>query len=154
MSAVLAALFPNHETAEQVRTRLVQDGFPTDRVELTSCEELGQANVAPAKEIPEKLDQYFQQLFPDENAQRSVQRLERAVLDGGAVIAVHLRGNVETSRAVKLMEESGPVEFRASDLQSQAGEHAASPGSEGLAWIGKILVAPLAPHRTSPGADR
>ncbi|HZO21565.1 MAG TPA: hypothetical protein VFB37_03605 [Steroidobacteraceae bacterium] len=152
MSAVLTALYSNHETAEQVRTRLVQDGFPTDRVQLTSRQELGQADVAPAKELPEKLKQYFHQLFQNERAQRSAQRLERAVLDGGAVIAVHPRGDVETQRALALMEDSGPVEFRASDLQNQAGEHAASSGSEALSWIGKIMVAPLAPHRTSPGA--
>src|SRR5579872_5971741 len=116
MSAVLTALYSNHETAEQVRTRLVQDGFPTDRVQLTSRQELGQADVAPAKELPEKLKQYFHQLFQNERAQRSAQRLERAVLDGGAVIAVHPRGDVETQRALALMEDSGPVEFRASDL--------------------------------------
>jgi hypothetical protein len=105
-----------------------------------------------AKELPEKLKQYFHQLFQEEGRQRSVERLERAVLDGGAVIAVHPRGEAETRRAVALMEGSGPVEFRASDLSNQAGEHAAAEGSEALSWIGKIMVAPLAPHRTSPGA--
>lgn len=38
MRAVVAALFPSHEDAEGVRTRLVADGFPTDRVDLTSRE--------------------------------------------------------------------------------------------------------------------
>lgn len=150
MSAVLAALFTDHDTAARVRTRLVQDGFPTDRVELTSSQELGQADIAPAQALPEKLKQYFRQLFQAEGEQRSVQRLEHAVLQGQAVIAVHPRGETETKRALELMQQAGPVEFRASDLDNQAGEHAATSGSETFAWIGKVMVAPLAPHRTSP----
>ncbi len=39
MSAVLLAVFNEYGVADRVRTRLVGDGFPTDRVELTaSCE--------------------------------------------------------------------------------------------------------------------
>jgi hypothetical protein len=39
MSAVLLAVFNEYGVADRVRTKLVGDGFPTDRVELTaSCE--------------------------------------------------------------------------------------------------------------------
>ena len=49
MSAVLVAIFNDHAAAEGVRTRLVKDGLPTDRVELTSCQELGQAKLVPRR---------------------------------------------------------------------------------------------------------
>ena len=48
MSAVLLAVFNRFEDAERVRTRLVQDGFPTDRVELTATTEKGRAGLQPA----------------------------------------------------------------------------------------------------------
>jgi hypothetical protein len=48
MSAVLLAVFSDYETAERVRTTLVRDGFPTDRVELTAHGDLGRAALEPA----------------------------------------------------------------------------------------------------------
>jgi hypothetical protein len=51
MSAVLLAVFDNHEAAEGVRTDLVRDGFPTDRVELTAGCEPGRAALARVAEI-------------------------------------------------------------------------------------------------------
>jgi hypothetical protein len=59
MSPVLAAVFNNHQAAERVRTQLIKDGFPTDRVGLTPPAELGQAGLTPADQVPEKLSQYF-----------------------------------------------------------------------------------------------
>jgi hypothetical protein len=59
MSAVLVAVFADHTTAERLRTRLVREGFPTDRVELTSCQELGQAELVPRKDLGEKLTEYW-----------------------------------------------------------------------------------------------
>jgi len=144
MSAVVTAVFGDHQTAERVRTQLVKEGFPTDRVELTSREELGQAKVVPAPGIAEKLSHYFSQLFPDEGEQQgAVQSLQRAVLDGRAVIAVQPRGEIETGRAVEILSQGGPVEFKANDLDNQSLEHAASEQeAPALSWIGKILVAP------------
>ncbi len=63
MSAVLVAMFNDHATAEGVRIRLVKDGFPTDRVELTSCQELGQVKLVPREGVGEKLTEYFHKLF-------------------------------------------------------------------------------------------
>lgn len=153
MSAVLTALYHDHHTAEVVRTRLVEDGFPTDRVELTSSQELGQARLAPADSVGQKLKQYFEQLFQREGGSNAAESLEHAVLRGQAVLAVHPRGETETQRALKLMDAGGPIEFRSNDLHDPAGGDATS-GSEAVSWFGKIMVAPLAPNRTSREARR
>jgi hypothetical protein len=146
MSAVVAAVFADHDTAVHVRTRLVKDGFPTDRVELTSTEELGQAQVVPKAGVPEKLTQYFRQLFPERSG--AVNLFQGAVLAGHAVIAVHPRGDVETNRVVQILNENDPVEVRAQDLDKQTLEQAASSSeSSALSWIGKTMVAPRAPDR-------
>jgi hypothetical protein len=130
MSAVLLAMFSDHLTAERLRTRLVQDGFPTDRVELTSCQELGQAKLVPRKDLEGKLTEYFRKLLQgagNDSGERSVQLFQRAVLDGKAAIAVHPRGDNETQRALELLNEAGPVEVLGADLQNQTLERAAGP---------------------------
>jgi hypothetical protein len=127
MSAVVATLFADHEIAERVRTRLVQDGFPTDRVELTSRQELGQAGITPREPTREKLTQYFRQLFPEDKQRRAVELLVRGVLEGCAAIAVQPRGEIETKRALEILERAGPVELRERDLDDQRFERAASP---------------------------
>jgi hypothetical protein len=139
MSAVVAA-------AERVRTRLVQDGFPTDRVELTSCEELGDAGLAPKERVPEKLTQYFRQLFPDEKQRRSAQLLVRGVLEGHAVIAVQPRGEIETKRALDILEQAEPIELRERDLDDQTLEHAASVSETPVVPLAvKVLLNPGQP---------
>lgn len=148
MSAVLAAVYSDHGMAEEVRIRLVNDGFPTDRVELTSRQELGQAKLVPVADVGEKLTHYFQQLFPDERYQTLVQQLPREILAGHAVIAVQPRGEVETGRAIQILNDSDPLEIKATDLGNQSMERAASPEeSSGLGWIGRVMVAPQAPER-------
>lgn len=146
MSAVLAAVFHDHGIADQARTQLVQDGFPTDRVELTSREELGNARVVPAAGVDDKLSKYFQQLFPDGSKQPAVRSLQKAVLEGHAVVAVHPRGDIEVQRAMDILNRSEPMELRASDLENQGLEAAAAPREDStLAWIGRVLVAPRPP---------
>jgi hypothetical protein len=143
MSAVLAAVFSDHIAADQVRTRLVSDGFPTDRVELTSREELGHAKLVPASSVAEKLSHYFEQLFPEPGERMPVQRLQSAVMEGHAVIAVHPRGDIETGRAVEILNEGDPLEIRAQDLDTQTMEQAASKNdAPALSWIGRVIVAP------------
>jgi hypothetical protein len=143
MSAVLAALFPTHETAEGVRTRLVEDGFPTDRVELTSSKEAKQAELVPAESMAEKLSLHFRQLFPTKEDAEATQILCNGVIHGGAVIAVHPRGDIETQRAIEILEQAGPVELRATDLENQSMEHAASRSNETVIPNGrKILFGP------------
>ena len=146
MSAVLAALYPDHESAERVRTRLVEDGFPTDRVELASRQDLGQANLVPAATTAEKLTLHFRQLFPSKEDVQATQVLSRGVLEGRAVIAVHPRGDLETQRALQILEQADPLELRESDLENQPMERAASPSNTPLvANIRKILLGPGQP---------
>lgn len=152
MSAVLVAAFSDHATADRVRTRLVQDGFPTDRVQLTSCQELGQVKLVPRASVGEKLTEYFSKLFQsgtNGEAARSVELFQRAVLDGKAAIAVQPRGDIETRRALELLNDAGPVELRGADLQNQTLEHAATETETPIiTWMGKVLAAPGAPDTT------
>jgi hypothetical protein len=146
MSAVVAALFPSHQIADQVRMRLVKDGFPTDRVELASRQEAGHAELVPAKALGEKLSLHFSQLFPAPEDAESVQLLSKGVMEGRAVIAVHPRGDIETKRALQILEGAGPVELRATDLDNQPMERAASPSSETIIPnVRKILLGPGEP---------
>jgi hypothetical protein len=154
MSAVLVAAFSDHATAEKVRTRLVQDGFPTDRVQLTSCQELGQVKLVPRAGVGEKLIEYFSNLFQTGGAangdgERSARLFQNAVLEGKATVAVQPRGDVETQRALELLNEGGPVELRGADLQNQTLEHAAAATETPIVtWMGKVLAAPGAPDTT------
>lgn len=151
MSAILVAVFEDHTTAENIRTQLVKDGFPTDRVELTSLQELGQVKLIPRDGLGAKLTEYFGNLFQHAGThgdERSVQLLQRAVLDGKATVAVQPRGDIETQRALELLNEGGPLEIRHADLESQMLEHAASEGETSLTWIGKVLAGPGAPDTT------
>ena len=151
MSAVLVAAFTDHATAEGLRTRLVKDGFPTDRVELTPRHELGQAELVPREGVGAKLTEYFRTLFQhagshgDENA---VRLFQRAVLEGKATLAVHPRGDIETQRALQILNEGGPLEIREADLDNQTLEHAATHEETELTWIGKVLAGPGAPDTT------
>jgi hypothetical protein len=154
MHAVLVAAFTDHATAEGVRTRLVKDGFPTDRVELTSSQELGQVKVVPRERLPEQLTEYFRKLLQSESgsngdAEASVQLFQRAVLDGKATIAVQPRGDTETQRALQLLNEAGPVEVRGVDLRNQTLEGAAAEAETPIfTWLGKVLAAPGARDTT------
>ena len=143
MSAVLAALYSNHAAAEAVRTRLVEDGFPTDRVELASKQELGHAKLVPAGTTEEKLKLHFGKLFPAQEYAGTTQMLCESVLDGQAVIAVHPRGDIETKRAVEILERGGALDLRARDLDKQPMERAASPSEETIIpGVRKILLGP------------
>jgi hypothetical protein len=152
MNAILVAAFSNHAAAEGVRTRLVKDGFPTDRVELTSCRELGQVKLVPREGLGEQLREYFSKLFQSDrtgNAERSVQLFRSAVLDGKATVAVKPRGDIETQRALQLLNEAEPVELRGAGLQSQTLERAATQAETPiLTWWGKVLAAPGAKDTT------
>ena len=152
MSAVLVAAFNDHATGEAVRARLVKDGFPTDRVELTSCEELGRVALVPRGRANEQLTEYFRTLFQSSTpcaGERRSAVFQRAVLDGKAAVAVHPRGELETKRALELLNHAGPVELRGVDLENQTLEHAATEKETPIfTWVGKVLTAPGAPDTT------
>jgi hypothetical protein len=140
MSAVLLAVFERSAQAEEVRTRLVSDGFPTDRVELTARRELGRAGLQPAGTRHAQLRQYFRTLFSRDEEQAFADLLAGRVDDGAAsTIAVHPRGDVETARAAQLLGTAGALELVGHDLEHQAFEHAAAP-SEGT-WISHLAPA-------------
>jgi len=132
MSALVAALYENHAVAEQVRTALVNEGFPTDRVQLTSPAEPGQAALGPAEEREEQLYDYFGQFFDRDEEASDVRRFAEGVCRGQASVVVHPRGDIETRRALDILQASHPVELREHDLANQSMEHAASAKSEAV----------------------
>jgi hypothetical protein len=139
MSAVLLAVFGQYGDAERVRTRLVSDGFPTDRVELTSSAEPGRAGLHPAGSRRAKFMQYFRTLLTEEDERAFAEALAERVEGGGAAtIAVHPRGAIETARAAEILEDSGAVEVVGHDLENQTFEHAASRG-EGY-WVRHFML--------------
>jgi hypothetical protein len=152
MSAVLIAVFADQAAAESVRTELVRDGFATDRVELTSRQELGQAKLVPRESVDEKLREYFRQLLQSggsASSESDVMLLQRAVLDGKAAVAVQPRGDIETQRALELLNHGDPVQLQGVDLQNQTLEHAATEvETPVVTWVGKVLAAPGAPDTT------
>lgn len=137
MSAVLLAVFNEHAVADRVRTQLVSDGFPTDRVELTSSHHPGQAQVAPAASRRAKFEQYFRTLFGEERERNFVEALVERIDRGAAAVAVHPRGNIETARAAEILTHAGAVELKAHDLDDQFLEQAAS--REDGYWVRHLL---------------
>jgi hypothetical protein len=144
MSAVLVAVYSDHSTADAVRSRLVSDGFPTDRVDLTSETDLGQAKLVPRDTVADQLTEYFRRIFQVDSTddQRSVRVVQRAVLEGKAVLVVQPRGEVETQRAIQLLGDGNPLDMKGTDLDNTTLEHAASAGKpSAITWVGKALAA-------------
>jgi hypothetical protein len=126
MSAVLLAVFSDFGMADRVRTRLVSDGFPTDRVELTASADPGRAGLAPAGTPRAKFIQYFRTLMSQVDEQPFVEALASRVERGAAAVVVHPRGEIETRRAAEILEAEGAVEVVGHDLANQSFEHAAA----------------------------
>jgi len=138
MSAVLLAVFNEYGVADRVRTRLVGDGFPTDRVELTASCEPGRAGLHPAASARAKFLQYFRTLLSEDNEWPYVELLAARVEDGAATITVHPRGAIETARAAEILETEGAVEVVGHDLENQTFEYAASP-DDGY-WVRHFML--------------
>ncbi|HYX75439.1 MAG TPA: hypothetical protein VE819_12215 [Steroidobacteraceae bacterium] len=139
MSAVLLAVFGQFRDAERVRTRLVSDGFPTDRVELTSQGEPGRAGVQPAGSRRTQFMQYFRTLLSEEDERAFADALAERVEGGNvATVAVHPRGAIETARAAEILQDAGAIEVVGHDLENQTLEHAASRG-DGY-WVRHFML--------------
>jgi hypothetical protein len=138
MSAVLLAVFNEYGAAERVRTRLVRDGFPTDRVELTATIDPGRAGLQPADTPRAKFVQYFRTLLSKDDEQPFVELLAERVAEGAVTIAVHPRGAIETARAAEILEHEGALEVVGHDLEKQSFEHAAASG-EGY-WVRHFML--------------
>jgi hypothetical protein len=127
-----------HDTAEQVRTALVSEGFPTDRVQLTSPDELGPAALTPSSETKDQLKDYFTQVFPDPDESKGVRSFVDGVRHGNAAVVVHPRGDIEVERALGILSASDPIELREHDLANQTMEKAASDADSTV--IGKLMT--------------
>jgi len=112
MTPVIVALFDDFGAAEQVRTQLVADGFPTDRVELTSPREAGQADTEPGSDYRERLSAYFHTLFDQADEPTTAERFADRVRHGDSVITVHPRTDYEIDSARSILKRHHPVEVR------------------------------------------
>jgi len=126
MSAFLLAVFNDYATAAGVRTALVVDGFPTDRVEVTAECDHGRAAFAPGESPHDKFMQYFRTLFRRDDESLNVEHFAECVDCGAAIVAVHPRGLVETERATQILEAACPREVARHDLEQQTWEFAAA----------------------------
>ncbi|MGH8260600.1 MAG: hypothetical protein ACREUG_13055 [Steroidobacteraceae bacterium] len=126
MPAVLVALYDSYAAAERVRTDLVQDGFPTDRVELTSEREPGTAGLIAAEPVTERYREYFQTLMDEPPHRRLAKHLADRVAAGAATVTVHPRGEQEIARATHILERNAPLEVDREHLDDTLLEHAAS----------------------------
>ena len=119
MSAVLVAIFNEYKVAERVRVKLVRDGFPTDRVELTAGCEPGRAGLGPADSPHGRFVQYFRVLFTFEDERHYAEQLAKCVDSGDATITVHPRGSMETARATQILGNAGAALLLSHDLAKQ-----------------------------------
>lgn len=126
MSAVMTAMFEDYGAAERVLLELVRDGFPTDRVDLTSEEDPGRAGLAPARSPHDRFLRHFRAIFCGQSEQPLAERLAERIEHGGAAVTVHPRGTFETLRAQSILGRAHPLELLEHDLTHQALEHAAA----------------------------
>jgi hypothetical protein len=147
MSALIAALYADHATADHVRVRLStgDTAFPTDRVHLTSSTDPGHAALVPAESLALKLRAYFHTLFDRDDEKDRVLALSGAVQEGHAVIAVFPRGDIEIRRAREVLRQAKPLQIFEHDMHEQTLEHAASESDAPV--VSKVTD-------TLPGSDR
>jgi uncharacterized membrane protein len=138
MSTVLLAVFKDYDIAARVRSVLVQDGFPTDRVDLTATRELGRASLQPADSAHAKCVQYFRTLFGRDGEQEYPEKLAERIDSGGATLTVLPRGAIETERATQILQHAHPTEVLGHDLTIHGWEHAAARHE--AAWAQYVWV--------------
>jgi hypothetical protein len=126
MSAVLLAMFNDYAVADRVRTELVQDGFPTDRVELTACCDPGRAALQPADSAHGQFVLYFRALFSHEDERDFPEAFTDRLEHGAAAITVHPRGPIEILRAKHILAHADPIETAQHEITDQSFEHAAA----------------------------
>jgi hypothetical protein len=137
MAAVIVALYEDYATAERVRTQLVKDGFPTDRVELTSSHEPGQAGAMPGDALSQKLEEYFRTLFEEDQNGGYAHYFAERVLQGSNAITVHPRGEAEFERGTQILERYDPVELERQGTDETEMEHARADSDETI--IGRVF---------------
>jgi hypothetical protein len=138
MSAVLLALFDDYATADQVRMHLFEDGFPTDRIDLTASCEPGRAALQRADSPHGQFVSYFQSLLTEDGERQFPEQFAQRLDAGGAAITVHPRGTIETLRATELLLHAHPSTVVQHDISNQAFEYAAASG--GKPWFSHVWV--------------
>ncbi|MGH8302340.1 MAG: hypothetical protein ACRET5_12820 [Steroidobacteraceae bacterium] len=110
MTPVIVALFDDYGIADRVRTELVADGLPTDRVELTSRMEAGQADAEPGDAFIARVSNYFHTLL-DQGGDRNgdAERLAHCVRNGDSAITVHPRTDYEIDSVRLIFHRNNPV---------------------------------------------
>jgi len=111
MTPVLVALYDDYGIAERVRTQLVSDGFPTDRVELTSKLDSGQAGTQPGDSFGERVSQYFHVLFDQTADENYATFFAEGVKRGCSAVTVHPRSEDEIESARSILQSNGPVDI-------------------------------------------
>jgi hypothetical protein len=139
MSAVMLAVFNEYDTANRARTRLVSDGFPTDRVELTAARDPGRAGLLPEPSAHARFVRYFRTLLCREGERPLVERLAGRVVDGAVAIAVQPRGAIETLRAAEILSGEGAAEVVGHDLERQSVFEHAAAGSDTY-WMHHLML--------------
>jgi hypothetical protein len=110
MTPVIVALFDDYGIADRVRTELVADGFPTDRVELTSLLETGQADAEPGDAFVARVSNYFHTLLDQgERHNGEADDLAQRVRGGNSAITVHPRTDYEIDSARQILHRHRPV---------------------------------------------
>ncbi len=110
MTPVIVALFDDYGVADRVRTELVAGGFPTDRVELTSLLETGQADAEPGDAFMARVSNYFRALL-DQDGPRKIDAntLAARVREGHSALAVHPRTDYEIESAREILRRHAPL---------------------------------------------
>src|SRR3954453_3200483 len=105
MTPVIVALYDDFAVAQRVRTELVKNGgFPTDRVELTSRAESGQADAEPGESYWHKVSNYFHAIFDQTGDSASAQQFPDRVRHGSSAITVHPRSDDEIESARTILQ--------------------------------------------------
>ena len=112
MTPVIVALFDDYGIADRVRTELVADGFPTDRVELTSLLETGQADSEPGDAFVARVANYFHTLLDQgegHSGNGDADAFAERVRNGNSAIAVHPRTDYEIDSVRTILHRNNPV---------------------------------------------
>lgn len=110
MKPIIVALFDDYAIAECVRTELVADGIPTDRVELTSLRESGQADSEPGDAFVARVANYFHTLLDQDGRHNGeADELAHRVCAGHSAITVHPRLDFEFDSARRILNRNKPV---------------------------------------------
>jgi len=110
MTPVIVALFDDYGIADRVRTELVAEGLPTDRVELTSLLETGQADSEPGDAFVARISNYFHALLDQaEGHNGEAEKLAERVRNGNSAVTVHPRTDWEIDSVRQILHRNKPV---------------------------------------------